>query len=56
MALLLKIAVSLILVPQASTLLHREGTAVQPHWILRPNLRTVFSHVIRCCPQHPFND
>jgi len=31
-------------------------TAVPPHWILWPNLRTVFSHVIRCCPQHPFND
>jgi len=53
------------LVPQASALPHREGrawstvytTAVQPLlWILWPNLRTVFSHVIRCCPQHPFND
>ena len=26
------------------------------HWILRSNQSTVFSHVRRCCPQHPFND
>jgi len=25
------------------------------HWILRSNQRTVFSHVIRCRSQHPFN-
>jgi len=26
------------------------------HWILCSNQRTVFSHVICCHPQHPFND
>ena len=44
------------LVPQPSPLPHEEGrvwsteytTAVLPHCILWPNLRTVFSHVI-CC-------
>jgi len=61
MALLRQIAVSFS--PTSQFTSAREGrarstehtTSVQPHWILWPNLRTLFSHVICCCPQHPFN-
>ena len=53
MSLLQQIAVSFS--PTKPAHFHIEGrawstvytTAVQPHWILWPNLRTVFSHVIR---------
>jgi len=32
------------------------STAFPPHWILWLNQRTVFSHVLRCRPQHLFID
>ena len=61
MSLLQQIAVSFSPTKPAHFHMEREGlgqlsehtTAVQPHWILWPDLRMVFSHVIHCCPQHP---
>ena len=42
------------LVSPASSFPHGErrvlSTAASPHWLLQPNQRTVFSHVIHCLP------
>ena len=38
-------------------LVNEYTTSVLPHWIVRPNQRTVFNHVIYVAsPQHPFED